>query len=88
MLKAANITEATLVSDWTLHDLRRTAATGMARLGFPPHVVEKVLNHTSGTIRGVAAVYNRFAYAEERRAALDAWGKHVAEAVRAAGAVF
>ena len=40
------------------HDLRRTAATGMARLNIPPHVVDKVLNHVSGTIRGVAAVYN------------------------------
>jgi integrase len=76
MLKAKGKDEP--IPDWTLHDLRRTAATGMARLGFPPHVVEKVLNHASGTIRGVAAVYNRFAYAEERRAALEAWGRHVA----------
>jgi integrase len=65
------------IPDWTLHDLRRTAATGMARLNSPPHVVDKVLNHTSGTIRGVAAVYNRIAYVEERRAALEAWGRHV-----------
>jgi integrase len=62
------------IPKWTLHDLRRTAATGMARLNFPPHVVEKVLNHASGTIRGVAAVYNRFAYLDERRSALEAWG--------------
>jgi integrase len=65
------------IARWTLHDLRRTAATGMARLGFPPHVVDKVLNHVSGTIRGVAAVYNRFEYFEERRAALTAWGRYV-----------
>ncbi len=64
--------------DWIIHDLRRTAATGMARLGFPPHVVDKILNHVSGTIRGVAAVYNRFEYQEERCAALGAWGRHVA----------
>jgi integrase len=62
---------------WTLHDLRRTAATGMARLNFPPHVVDKILNHVSGTIRGVAAVYNRFAYLDERRAALEAWGGYL-----------
>jgi hypothetical protein len=49
----------------------------MARLGFPPHVVDKVLNHVSGTIRGVAAVYNRFEYLDERRAALEAWGVYV-----------
>jgi integrase len=65
------------IPHWTLHDLRRTAATGMARLNFPPHVVDKVLNHVSGTIRGVAAVYNRFEYLEERRAALDAWSRYV-----------
>jgi hypothetical protein len=50
------------IPHWTLHDLLRTAATGMARLKIPPHVVDKVLNHTSGTIRGVAKVYNRFEY--------------------------
>jgi integrase len=65
------------IPDWTLHDLRRTAATGMARLKIPPHVVERILNHTGGTIRGVAAVYNRFAYLEERRAALEAWGRYL-----------
>jgi integrase len=66
------------IPEWRLHDLRRTAATGMARLHFPPHVVDKILNHTSGTIRGVAAVYNQFAYLDERRAALEAWGRYVA----------
>jgi integrase len=65
------------IPHWTLHDLRRTAATGMARLSFPPHVVEKVLNHVSGTISGVAAVYNRFEYLEERRLALEAWGRYI-----------
>jgi integrase len=66
------------IPDWTLHDLRRTAATGMARLNFPPHVVDKLLNHVSGTIRGVAAIYNRFEYLDERRTALESWGEHVA----------
>jgi integrase len=65
------------IPHWILHDLRRTAATGMARLNIPPHVVDKVLNHSSGTIRGVAAVYNRFEYFEERRTALEAWGRYV-----------
>jgi hypothetical protein len=49
----------------------------MARLGFAPHVVDKILNHSAGTIRGVAAVYNRFAYLDERRAALETWGRFV-----------
>jgi len=61
------------VSDWRVHDLRRTAASGMARLGVAPHVVEKILNHTSGTISGVAAVYNRYGYEEEKRDALCLW---------------
>jgi integrase len=69
---------------WMLHDLRRTAATGMARLNFPPHVVDKVLNHVSGTIHGVAAIYNRFEYVEERRAALDAWARRVGNIVEQA----
>ncbi len=66
------LSESTEIPGWRLHDLRRTAATGMARLKIAPHVVDKVLNHSSGTIRGVAAIYNRFAYLDERRAALDA----------------
>lgn len=61
-------------SEWRFHDLRRTAASGMARAGVAPHVVEKVLNHISGTISGVAAVYNRYFYDAERRDALDKWG--------------
>ena len=65
------------IPHWTFHDLRRTAATGMARLGLPVHVVEAVLNHVSGTISGVAGVYNRHHYDDEKRAALAAWGRHV-----------
>jgi hypothetical protein len=47
----------------------------MARAGVAPHVVEKVLNHISGTISGVAAVYNRYGYDSEKRAALEQWGQ-------------
>jgi integrase len=59
--------------DWRIHDLRRTVASGMARLGIVPHVVEKVLNHKSGIISGVAAVYNRYGYDLEKRDALEKW---------------
>lgn len=69
--------EAAGLHDWTLHDLRRTAATGMARTGIAPHVVERVLNHVSGTFAGVAGVYNRFQYGPEMRAALETWERHV-----------
>lgn len=70
--------EPSAILAFTLHDLRRTAATGMAGLRFPPHVVEAVLNHKSGTRRGVAAVYNRHDHLEEKREALEAWARHVA----------
>ncbi|MEQ8935449.1 MAG: site-specific integrase, partial [Amphiplicatus sp.] len=64
--------------NWTLHDLRRTAATNMAALGHPIHVVERVLNHLSGaTTGGIIAVYQRHDYLAERRAALEAWAKHL-----------
>ena len=69
---------------WVLHDLRRTATTGLARLGIAPHVADRVLNHQAGTIRGVAATYNRFEYLDERKAALDAWGRFVESLVRPA----
>jgi integrase len=67
------LSEGSQTTGWRLHDLRRTAASGMARAGVAPHVVEKVLNHISGTISGVAAVYNRYGYETEKRAALDVW---------------
>jgi integrase len=59
---------------WTFHDLRRSMASGMARLGVPLPVIEKILNHSSGTFRGVVGVYQRHSYAEEKREALEAWG--------------
>jgi len=65
------------VPSFTIHDLRRTAATGMASLRVPPHVVEAVLNHRSGARSGVAGIYNRFDYQDEKRAALEAWARRV-----------
>jgi integrase len=70
--------QASGVSGWTLHDLRRTVVSGMARLGVAPQVADKILNHQSGTISGVAAVYQRHEFFDERRAALCRWGQHVA----------
>jgi integrase len=67
------------VAGWTLHDLRRTAATGMAeRCGVQPHIVEAALNHVSGeSRRGVAGVYNRSRYTDDIRKALQAWADYV-----------
>jgi integrase len=61
---------------WTIHDLRRTLATGLQRLGIPLQVTEAVLNHT-GSRAGIVGIYQRHDYAQEKRAALDAWGAHV-----------
>jgi integrase len=69
------------VTGWRLHDLRRTCVSGMARLGIAPHVADKILNHLSGTISGVAAVYQRHEFLAERREALERWGTHVAHIV-------
>ena len=80
--KAISALDGQAMPHWTFHDLRRTCASGMAALGVPPHVVEAALNHRSGTIKGVAAVYNRYAYESEKREALDKWAKRVEEIVR------
>ena len=64
---------------WRLHDLRRTVVSGMARLGVAPHIADRILNHVGGTIGGVAAVYQRHEFLAERKAALDFWGRHVAQ---------
>jgi integrase len=67
---------------WTLHDLRRTAVTGMAELGIAPHVIEAAVNHTGAAKLGVAGVYNRASYGEEKRTALQQWADHVERLVR------
>jgi integrase len=63
---------------WTLHDLRRTFATRAAEdMKIAPHVIDKILNHSTGVVRGIAAVYNRSELLDERRAALEAWSRFV-----------
>jgi len=66
---------------WRLHDLRRTASTRMADAGVQPHIIEAVINHVSGHKAGVAGVYNRSTYENEKRAALDALSNYVMVAV-------
>jgi integrase len=63
---------------WTFHDLRRTAASGMQRVGVGVKVIEQVLNHRSGAFRGIVGVYQRHDYLDERRAALQRWADRVA----------
>jgi integrase len=62
---------------WTFHDLRRTTASGMARLGINLPVIEKVLNHTSGSFAGIVGVYQRHHFSDEKRNALEAWARFV-----------
>ncbi len=69
---------------WRLHDLRRTFASGCARLGVPVHVVEKALNHTSGTFGGIVGVYQRHEYLDERRRALEIWAERLVDLIEAA----
>jgi integrase len=66
---------------WSLHDLRRTVATGLQRLGVRLEVTEAVLNHISGSRGGIAGVYQRHDWANEKRAALDAWASRIASIV-------
>ncbi|MGF9760556.1 site-specific integrase [Microvirga sp. 0TCS3.31] len=71
----AQASDAIIVQPWRLHDLRRTVASGMARMGIAPHVIEAILNHRGGIISGVAAIYNRHDYLEEKRDALERWSQ-------------
>jgi integrase len=80
-LAKRELDELSGVKNWRLHDLRRSCVSGMARLGIPPHVADKILNHQSGTISGVAAVYQRHDFLDERNGALERWGAHVAKIV-------
>jgi integrase len=66
---------------WRLHDLRRTAASRMQKLGISVPVIEKALNHISGTFRGIVGVYQQHDYADEVRIALQRWADRVEEIV-------
>jgi integrase len=72
-----DLDERSGVTNWRLHDLRRTMATGLQRLGVRLEVTEQVLNHVSGSRAGIVGVYQRHDFASEKRAALEAWGNHV-----------
>jgi integrase len=84
-IAAAGVDGAMALDHWTFHDLRRTMASGMARLGIQLPVIEKILNHTSGSFRGVVGVYQRHSYSDEKRRALDAWASFVQSVVSGKG---
>jgi integrase len=62
---------------WRLHDIRRTVATGLQRLGTRLEVIEAVLGHVSGSRAGIVGIYQRHRFQDEARAALTVWGKHI-----------
>src|SRR5262249_3973975 len=64
--------------EWRLHDLRRTGPARLAPLGINLPVIEKGLNHASGSFAGIVGVYQKHEFSEEKRQALDAWGAFVA----------
>lgn len=65
------------VEPWRIHDLRRTMASGTTKLGVSVAVIEKVLNHISGTFGGIVGVYQHHDFLPERRHALNLWATHV-----------
>src|SRR5690606_22371053 len=70
------------IAPWTLHDLRRTFATLHARIGTPPHITERLLNHkTSSTLTPIAKVYNKHQYFNEMRAAMEAYDAYISRLI-------
>ncbi len=65
------------LAQWILHDVRRSVASGLAGLGVNMPVVERLLNHVSGSFAGVAGIYQKYSFADEMRGALERWGRHV-----------
>jgi integrase len=78
----AALDKAVPLAPWNVHDLRRTLATGLQRLGVRLEVTEAVLNHISGSRGGIIGVYQRHDWAAEKRAALDSWAAHVLAVAR------
>jgi integrase len=71
------------VQPWVFHDLRRTIVSHMARLGIPAEVADKVLNHSGGSVvKGVAAIYQRHQFRDERREALEKWSAYIEDLLR------
>jgi len=82
IIAAMSATAGREIVHFTVHDLRRSCATGMADLGVSEHVVDRILNHTGRKLSGTARIYNRSEYLESRQSALDLWAKHVMGLIR------
>lgn len=75
----SRLDEACGVTDWSIHDLRRTFSSLHAEIGTPPHITERLINHITGTVSGVAAVYNRYQYISEMRLSQASYESHLAQ---------
>jgi integrase len=75
--KTALDEEAAIMTPWRIHDLRRTVATGLQKLGIGLQVIEAILGHVSGSRAGVVGTYQRHSFDDEKRTALEAWGAHI-----------
>ena len=74
----AKLDQISGVRNWRLHDARRSfASTAAEELGFEPVVVDRILNHVNGSVKGIAAVYQKGQYLEKRKTVLDVWAKYV-----------
>jgi integrase len=69
------------IAPWRTHDIRRSVASGLQRLGVPLPVTEKILNHASGSFGGIVGVYQRHDYETERRVALERWADHISSII-------
>ncbi len=78
----AALDELSGVTGWTLHDIRRTFATRLAEMGIAPHIIERLLNHVTGSLSPIALVYNKAKYLEEMRTAMEQWEAHLREALK------
>lgn len=73
--------EMIAIDPWTLHDLRRTWSTNAARLDIPPHITDRILSHTTGTLSPVARIYNRWKYEDEMVEAVNRMDSHIIELI-------
>jgi integrase len=78
----SKVAEGVALAAWRIHDIRRTAATGFQRLGVRFEVTEAVLNHVSGARAGVAGIYQRHDWKEEKRSALEVWARHIEQILK------
>jgi integrase len=69
--------DGAVIEPWTLHDIRRSVASGLARVGVNLPVIERLLNHVSGSFGGIVGVYQKHDFADATRDAMTRWGAHI-----------